>query len=73
MLLKEKKSGGLIEVAKFEEVWDPNQDTVEGKLQEGQNEQNSTSYKKEDLIFPSGEKLPLCWLDPDYRTNSSPQ
>ncbi len=25
------------------------------------------TFEKADLAFPSGEELPRCWVDPDYK------
>lgn len=66
MLLKSKTDTTLIEISEVDELINPFKDQVEGKIQEGQNEQPSESFSKEDLIFPSGEDLPRCWLDSDY-------
>ncbi|MFN6560333.1 MAG: acetyltransferase [Nostoc sp. ChiSLP01] len=68
MLLQLKDSGELVKVLKIEELLDPNTDVIHAKDQEGQEEQEPDSFKKENLIFPSGEDLPRCWLDADYRS-----
>lgn len=73
MLLKDKESGGLVEILDLENVYNPTQTTVKAKLQSGEEEQSPASYEKDNLIFPSGENLPLCWLDADYRLKVSPQ
>ena len=67
MLLKNPKTDELIKISEFEELIDPFQDSVSGKSQAGQNEQPPESFSKKDLVFPSGENLPLCWLDSDYK------
>ncbi|PHJ64739.1 acetyltransferase, partial [Nostoc linckia z1] len=53
------------------ELLDPNTDVVHAREQQGQEEQEPDSFKKENLVFPSGEGLPRCWLDADYRTANS--
>ena len=68
MLLKNKQTDGLIEISKLEELIDPAQDKVIGQIQAGQNEQPPEPFNKKDLVFPSGENLPLCWLDIDYKS-----
>jgi hypothetical protein len=40
------------------------------KIQEGQEEQEPESVQKQNLVFPSGESLPMCWIDADYRTKN---
>ena len=68
MLLKDKKSDGLIEITKLEQLIDPQEECVTGQEQAGQEEQDPESFKKEDLIFPSGESLPRCWLEINYKS-----
>jgi hypothetical protein len=41
--------------------------TVRGRFQSGEEEREPESIKKVNLSFPSGENLPVCWLDSDYR------
>ncbi|HAG85862.1 MAG TPA: acetyltransferase [Cyanobacteria bacterium UBA11162] len=73
MLLTEKQSGELVEILEIEDLLNPNQDTITGQIQGGQSEQPPDSFEKKDLVFPSGEGLPRCWLDPNYRLESAPQ
>lgn len=73
MLLQDKQSGSLVEIVDVEELFNPVHPNVKGRFQSGQNEQPSESIKKENLTFPSGENLPLCWIDEDYRMKSKPQ
>lgn len=67
MFLKNKQSGTLIEITDLESLINPTKNEVTGQDQAGQEEQNSTSYQKQELIFPSGEDLPRCWLDANYK------
>ncbi|MBD6619422.1 acetyltransferase [Komarekiella sp. 'clone 1'] len=67
MLLQIKQSGELVEIEEIQELIDPNNDVIHGREQQGEEEQPPESYKKENLVFPSGEDLPRCWLDADYR------
>lgn len=67
MFLQLKDSRDLVKIVDVQELIDPNTEIVHAQDQEGQEEQETDSYKKEDLVFPSGEKLPLCWLDANYR------
>ena len=67
MLLQLKDSGELVKINDVQELINPNSNTVQAKEQEGQEEQQTDSYEKENLVFPSGEKLPRCWLDANYR------
>jgi hypothetical protein len=70
MLLQEKQTGNLVEVLDLESLFNPAQDETRGRIQEGQEEQDPTPFRKEALLFPSGEDLPLCWRDADYRQKS---
>ena len=42
---------------------------VEGRYHYGEEVQEPERFKKTNLIFLSGEKLPKCWIDPHYRNN----
>lgn len=67
MLLQCKDSGELVEIKDIQELINPNADTVQAQDQEGQEEQDPETYKKENLVFPSGESLPRCWKDANYK------
>lgn len=69
MLLKSKDTQDLIKILDLEALINPAQDTVSGQDQAGQEEQSPTEYSKTDLVFPSGETLPRCWLDADYKNS----
>lgn len=68
MFLKDKETGSLIKIENVEALFKPTQQEIEGRDQDGQEEQNIASFKKSQLIFPSGESLPRCWMDADYTT-----
>ncbi|QLE59257.1 acetyltransferase [Nostoc sp. TCL26-01] len=67
MFLQIKNSRDLVKILDIQELIDPNNDIVHGQDQEGQEEQETESFQKENLEFPSGESLPRCWLDANYR------
>jgi hypothetical protein len=67
MLLQEKETGNLLEVIDLQALSDPSEETVVCRDQSGQEEQDSEKYGKQGLVFPSGETLPRCWIDADYR------
>ncbi|MGD1804022.1 acetyltransferase [Dapis sp. BLCC M126] len=67
MFLKHKQTDDLIEIIRIEDVYDPCLNQVMGKSHSGEEMQDPTIYLKADLMFPSGENLPVCWLDPNYR------
>jgi hypothetical protein len=70
MFLQNKQTGVLVEVLEVRELIDPSTDAIQGRIQEGQEEQDPEKFVKNDLVFPSGENLPRCWLDANYRTNN---
>jgi hypothetical protein len=67
MLLQDKSSASTIEIEDLETLFNPLKDEIDGKIQEGQEEQDPQQFAKQDLTFTSGEDLPRCWLDPNYR------
>jgi hypothetical protein len=67
MLLHDKRKDVLVEVLDLEQLINPNQDKIVGQVQSGQEEQDPDPTPKSDLIFPSGESLPRCWMDANYR------
>lgn len=71
MFLQEQESGNLVEILSIESLSDPASSEIEGRFHAGQEMQNPETFPKSKLIFPSGESLPQCWLDPDYRSGVS--
>ena len=67
MLLQNKDNGTLVEILDIQEVISPAHAEIMVRVQDGQEEQDPESVQKQSLIFPSGESLPLCWIDADYR------
>lgn len=67
MFLKERASGDLIDVVETKDLTSLFQESVVGRIQAGQEEQDPELFKKSDLVFMSGEELPRCWTDPNYR------
>lgn len=67
MFLKERKHGHLIEVVELSNLFDPYQTSLKGCCHYGEELQEAESYSKQELLFPSGETLPRCWIDPHYR------
>ncbi|MBN3911325.1 MAG: acetyltransferase [Nostoc sp. NMS1] len=65
MFLQEKQTDKLIEIHDIETLISPLKPTVMGQYQVGEEEQDPESFEKENLIFPSGENLPRCWVNKD--------
>jgi hypothetical protein len=70
MFLQNKQNGILVEVLDTQSLIDPLQSEIHIRVQAGQEEQDPEPIKKEDLIFPSGERLPQCWMDVNYRSQN---
>ena len=71
MFLQHKRSGDLIEILDLENLYDPCQSKIMGRFHCGEEMQEPEKFTKLEVIFPSGESLPLCWLEPDYRTKAA--
>ncbi|CAH6830088.1 MULTISPECIES: hypothetical protein [Vibrio] len=70
MFLKEKKSGDLVDVTEMTKLTNLFQDSIEGRFQAGEEQQDPEMFKKSELMFMSGEELPRCWTDPNYRSGT---
>ncbi len=69
MLLKIKqKEDVLVEIADIIELINPMKKEVMAQIQAGEEEQPPEPLKKSDLVFPSGENLPQCWVDSNYKS-----
>ncbi len=67
MFLKHTPTNDLVEAVDLKEVFDPFVKRIAARTQAGEDTMDLTSYKKSDLVFPSGEPLPQCWRDSHYR------
>jgi hypothetical protein len=67
MFLKHRSDDdSLVEVLNLEQLWDPFAASVEGRYHAGEELQDPQPFAKGELVFPSGESLPRCWVDPAY-------
>jgi len=69
MFLKNAGNGDLAQVIDMSELTDPNSSTVTVRYHAGEEAGDPLGANKSDLVFPSGEALPKCWLDPHYRVS----
>jgi len=69
MFLKDAKSGDLIEVVDIHALLDPHKSSMASRYQAGEEVGDPVEVEKANVVFPSGEPLPKCWLDPHYRVN----
>jgi hypothetical protein len=67
MFLRTRQDGSLLEVLSLPQLFDPFATQLQGRLHAGEELQEPELFLKADLLFPSGESLPQCWLDPYYR------
>ncbi len=72
MFLRYAKTGDLIRIDNFDDLINPCTSAVQGCDQAGEEEQDAHWFAKEHLVFPSGEPLPQCWMDVNYRAAPSP-
>jgi hypothetical protein len=70
MFLKDRRTDDLVRIIDLNKLFDPRQECVLGRDQVGEEEQDPLPYSKDQLVFPSGEPLPMCWLDVHYRENA---
>lgn len=68
MYLRHLASGDLVEIIDLPALFDPFEAGVQGRIHAGEELQDPARFAKSELVFPSGESLPRCWVDPDYRT-----
>jgi len=66
MFLTYTPDGSLVQIKQLQDLLDPFEPLVEGRLHAGEEIQDPQSFQKCELRFPSGEPLPRCWIDPDY-------
>jgi hypothetical protein len=69
MLLQDKQDGTLVEVLDITALINPAKKEISVSGQEGEEEQPPEDVSKDRLVFPSGENLPRCWLDANYRAS----
>lgn len=71
MFLQHKRSGELVEIINTEDLYDPCLNKITGRFHCGEEMQEAENFLKSEMIFPSGESLPRCWLEPNYRTQAA--
>ena len=67
MFLKQLTTGDLVEVIDLTDVINPYSSTIRARLHSGEVIHRAEIFLKTELSFPSGESLPLCWTDGQYR------
>jgi hypothetical protein len=69
MFVKDRNNGHLVEVIDAAALMDPAQARFQGRYNWGEDLPEPEQFAKADMIFPSGEPLPRCWVDVHYRDN----
>lgn len=72
MFLTHKHTDVLIEVMNLPDLFNPCCVEIIGREHAGEEMQDPTTFRKADMVFPSGEALPRCWLDRHYRDTQQP-
>lgn len=67
MFLKHKLTHTLVEVLTMETLYNPCRSEIIGQVHAGEEMQDPETFDKSELIFPSGEALPRCWMDARYQ------
>jgi hypothetical protein len=67
MFLRHRPSNDLVEILELEALFDPFRREAKGRFHAGEEMPGPAGFTKTDLVFPSGERLPRCWVDPHYR------
>lgn len=67
MYLEHKTSGNAVEILDLSALFDPYQSKVSGRFHAGEEMQEAEDFAKSELGFLSGESLPRCWWDAQYR------
>lgn len=73
MFLKQRTDGELVEVLDTSSLADPFRVEITGRYNAGEEMPDPRTFAKADLVFCSGEALPRCWTDPDYRRHELPR
>jgi hypothetical protein len=71
MFLKHVPSGDMIEVIDLPDVINPCSPTIRARSHAGEVVHRPENFLKAELVFPSGEALPLCWVDSHYYENAA--
>ena len=65
------QTGKIVEAIEPGAVFDPFVESIQARSQAYEDAMDIDSYQKSELLFPSGEPLPLCWRDSRYRDHAA--
>lgn len=66
--VRHNDDASLVEVLNVRQLFNPFDTQVQGRLHGGEELQDPGDFSKAELIFPSGESLPRCWVDSHYKS-----
>lgn len=72
LLIRRNEDSSLVEILDLKQLCDPFSASVLGRVHAGEELQDSQLHAKAELVFPSGEPLPRCWLEADYQQRLEP-
>lgn len=67
MYLKHTQTRDMVEVLDLDALFDPCKAQVTGRYHAGEEMQDAQKFDKVNLVFPSNEALPQCWVNKEYR------
>ncbi len=70
MFLRNKVNHDIVEILDLDALFDPFKTRVAGRYHAGEEMQEPGMFNKPELVFPSGESLPRCWIDVHYRDSA---
>ncbi len=69
MFLKSRNNDNMVDISQMSDLTNLYRSKVTGCYQNGEELQDQQEFNKSELVFLSGEELPRCWTDPNYRTH----
>ena len=69
MYLKHIPTGDIVQVIDLQDVVNPHSPTVRAKVHDSERTQQPENILKSELVFLSGETLPLCWMDGTFKAS----
>ena len=70
MFLKHVPTNDLVEVIDLTDVINSHSPTILARSHAGEVIQRPENFLKSEMAFPSGEPLPICWIDNYYREHA---
>jgi hypothetical protein len=71
MFLREEKSRHLFELSFLSDLFDPLQPKVLGGFHSGSQIRSLSIFEQQNIVFPTGGCLPVCWSDVRQSLNDS--